>query len=85
MRESCCAAESEFEGLLEEEPAEDHEVVPVAVLGLHYLGGMDTGRGHVEGVLGLARGDVWVCEQSSQPVHCVGVDGAKADRDIRAV
>ena len=33
--ESGCAAECELKGLLEEEAAEDHEVVSVAVLGLH--------------------------------------------------
>lgn len=61
MGESCCAAESEFEGLFEQKAAEDHEVVPVAVLGLHYLGGVDAGGGHVKGVLGFAGGEIGIC------------------------
>ena len=35
VRKGCGAAEGEFEGLLEEEATEDHEVVSVAVFGLH--------------------------------------------------
>ena len=77
MRESCCAAESQFEGLFEEEAAEDHEVVPVAVLGLHYLGGIDAGGGHIEGVLGFAGGEVGICGEVSQFVHRVGVVGCE--------
>ena len=69
MGESCCAAESEFEGLLEEETAEDHEVVPVAVLGLHYLGGIDASGGHIEDVFGFAGREVGVCGQLSQRMH----------------
>ena len=69
MGESCCAAESEFEGLFEEEAAEDHEVVSVAVLGLHYLGGIDAGGGHVESVLGFAGREVGVYSEGSQYVH----------------
>lgn len=69
MGESCCAAESEFEGLFKEEAAEDHEVVTVAVLGLHYLGGIDAGSGHIEGVLRFSGGEVGVCEELSQCVH----------------
>ena len=69
MGEGCCAAESEFEGLFEQEAAEDHEVVPVAVLRLHYLGGIDAGGGHIEGVLGFAGGEVGVCGEVCQCVH----------------
>ena len=75
MGESCCAAESQFEGLFEKEAAEDHEVMPIAVLGLHYLGGIDAGGGHIEGVLGFAGGEVGICGEVSQFVHRVGVVG----------
>lgn len=85
MRESCCAAEGKFEGLFKEEATEDHEVVPVAVLGLHYLRGIYAGRGHVENVLGFTGREVRVCVKLSQRVHWRGVVEAKADRDIRAV
>lgn len=60
MREGGCAAKGEFEGLLEEEAAEDHEVVAVAVLGLHYLGGVDAGAVHVDDVVGFAGGVVGI-------------------------
>lgn len=85
MRESCCAAESEFECLFEEEAAKDHEIVPVTVLGLHYLGGMDACGGHIEDVFGFAGGEVGICWELSQRVHWVGVVGVKAHRDTRAV
>lgn len=61
MGEGGCAAEGEFEGLLEEEAAEDHEVVAVAVLGLHYLGGVDAGAVHVDDVVGFAGEVIRVC------------------------
>ena len=60
MGESRCAAESEFKSLFEKEAAEDHEIVPVAVLGLHYLGGIDARGRHIEGVLGFAGREVGV-------------------------
>ena len=69
MGESCCAAESEFKGLFEEEAAKYHEIVPVAVLGLHYLGGMDAGGGHIEHVFGFALGEIGVCRWLSQCVE----------------
>lgn len=61
MGEGCCAAEGEFEGCFEEVAAEDHEVVAVAVLGLHDLGGVEGCGGHVVGVEGFAEGVVGVC------------------------
>lgn len=54
------AAEGEFEGGFEEVAAEDHEVVAVAVLRLHDLGGGERGAGHVVGVRGFAEGIVGV-------------------------
>ncbi len=60
MGEGGGAAEGEFEGGFEEVAAEDHEVVPVAVLRLHYLGGGERGAGHVVGVWGFAEGVVGV-------------------------
>ena len=43
--------------------------MPVAVLGLHYLGGMDAGGGHIEGVLRFAAGKVGIYSEGSQYVH----------------
>ena len=85
MRESCCATEGKFEGLFKEEATEDHEVVPIAVLGLHYLGRINARGGHVEDVSGFAGGKVGVYGELSQHVHWEGLVGAKTDRDIRAV
>ena len=61
MREGCGAGEGQLKGLFEEEAAEDHEVVPVAVLGLHYLGGVNACLIHECHVLGLSDGGVRVC------------------------
>ena len=65
MGESRCAAESEFEGLFEQEAAEYHEVVSITILGLHYLSGINAGGGHIECVLGFAGGEVGVCGEAS--------------------
>jgi len=48
------------ESLLEEEAAEDHEVVTIAELGLHYRGCLETCGVHVNDVVGLAKIIVWV-------------------------
>ena len=69
MGESCCAAESEFEGLFEKEAAEDHEVVSITVLGLHYLRSIDACGRHIESVLGFAGGKVGVFREVCQCVH----------------
>lgn len=61
VRKSGCTAESEFEGGFEEVAAEDHEVVAVAVLGLHYLRGGEGCGGHVVGVGGFAEWVVGIC------------------------
>lgn len=53
-------AEGELEGRFEEVAAEDHEVVPVAILGLHDLRGGEGSSGHVVGVWGFAEGVVGV-------------------------
>jgi hypothetical protein len=47
VRKGGSAAEGEFEGLLEEEAAEDHEVVSVAVFGLHNHGRSEDCSVHV--------------------------------------
>lgn len=62
MGECGGAAEGELEGLFEEEAAEDHEVVAVAVLGLHDLGGVDAGAVHEGYVFRFSDGDVGVCK-----------------------
>lgn len=41
MGEGCRSGEGEFEGLFEQEAAEDHEVVPVPILGLHDSGSFE--------------------------------------------
>ncbi len=56
MGEGGGAAKGEFEGGFEEVAAEDHEVVAVAVLGLHDLGGGECGAGHVVGLRGVCEG-----------------------------
>ena len=60
MRESRGTAESELEGLFKEETPEDHEVVPVAVLWLHYLGGVKDGLRHVDYVFGFSSREIGV-------------------------
>ena len=60
MGEGSGAAEGEFEGGFEEVAAEDHEVVAVAVLGLHDLGGGECGAGHIVGLWGFAEGVIGV-------------------------
>ena len=55
MRHGRRARERQLESRLEQEAAEDHKVVAVAVLRLHDLHGLDLGRGHPEGGGGLAR------------------------------
>ena len=47
--------------MFEKETAEDHEVVPVAVLGLHYLSGVDYGLVHVHDVGGASGGYIGIC------------------------
>lgn len=54
MRERSRAAESELESLFEEETTKDHEIVPVAVLRLHYLRRLLSGFVHVDYVFGLS-------------------------------
>lgn len=54
--ESGRAAERELEGLFEQKPTEDHEVVAIAVLWLHYLRAVQTGFVHVDDIFGLAYG-----------------------------
>jgi hypothetical protein len=49
----CCGCESEFEGLFEEEAAKDHEVVSVAVLGLHDGRGFELGSIHEVNIVWL--------------------------------
>lgn len=61
MGECSSAAECKFESRFQQVAAEDHEVVTVAVLGLHDLGGVEGCGGHVVGVWGFAEGAVWVC------------------------
>ena len=41
MAVGTCAGEGEFESGFEEETAKDHEVVAVAILGLHNLDGLN--------------------------------------------
>ena len=60
MRERGGAAEGELEGLLEKEAAKDHEIVAVAVLGLHDLGGVDAGLVHERYVVRLSNGDIGI-------------------------
>lgn len=54
MRKCSRAAEGELESLFEQETSEDHEVVPVAVLGLHYLRRLLARLVHVDYVLGFS-------------------------------
>ena len=61
MRECGRTAKGKLEGLFQQETAEDHEVVPVAVLGLHDLGGLELGTRHVHDVWGFGLGDFWIC------------------------
>lgn len=54
--------EGELEGLLEEEAAKNHEVVAVAVLGLHDSGSAEDGGIHEMGVVGFTQlviGVIW--------------------------
>ena len=85
MGESCCAAKSQFKGLFKEKAAKYHEVVPVAVLGLHDLGGIDASGGHVEDILGFTGRKVRVCGEFSQRAHWVGGVKVSVYHDIRAV
>lgn len=62
------AAEGELKGLLQEKTTEDHEVVSVAVLRLHYLGSVDAGFVHECYVFGLADGDIRVCRDQLRQV-----------------
>lgn len=61
MREGRGAAEGELEGLFEKEATEDHEVVAVAVLGLHDHGGFEHGVAHEDVVGGPLGGVFGVC------------------------
>lgn len=61
MGEGGGGAEGELEGGFEEVAAENHEVVAVAVLRLHDLGGMQGGGRHVMGVRRFAERVVRVC------------------------
>lgn len=54
MRKSSRTTEGELESLFEQETSKDHEVVPVAVLGLHYLRRLLAGFVHVDHVLGFS-------------------------------
>jgi len=51
MRDCRGAGEGKLEGGLEEESTEDHEIVAVAVLRLHYLDGLYAGGVHPEGIV----------------------------------
>lgn len=66
MREcrSCC--EGEFEGLLEEEATEDHEVVTIAVLRLHDCGGLEARRVHKMEIVWLSYLVVGICASLSE-------------------
>lgn len=61
VREGRGAAERELERLLEQVSAEDHEVVSVAVLGLHDLRGTQRRVGHVDNMFGPLLWVCWVC------------------------
>ncbi len=62
MGECSTAAKGEFEGLFQEETTEDHEVVAIAVFGLHNLGRVGFCGVHVYNVFGFAEGvvGVWI-------------------------
>ena len=60
--EGCGATEGQLEGLLEEKATEDHEVVSVAVLRLHYLGRVHAGFVHEYYVLRLSDSVVRICK-----------------------
>lgn len=61
MAERCCSAKRKFKGCFEEVAAKDHEVVAVAVLWLHDLGGGQGGVRHVVGIGRFAEGIIGVC------------------------
>ena len=65
MGEGRGTAKSELKRRFEEEAAKDHEIVAIAVLGLHYLGGRQDGVRHWRHVEGLAKGIVGVCQGAS--------------------
>jgi hypothetical protein len=54
VRESGGCRKGKLERLLEEEATENHEVVPVAVLRLHYRSGLETRGIHVDDIVGFA-------------------------------
>lgn len=60
VREVGRAAERQLKGLLEQEAAEDHRLVAVAVLRLHDRGRLEFRRGHGVDVGGAAGGVGWV-------------------------
>lgn len=60
MRDGRCAGEGQFEGGFEQEAAEDHEVVSVAVLRLHDLHGLDRAVAHARAGFGEERGGVGI-------------------------
>jgi hypothetical protein len=54
MRKGSRRGESKFEGLLQQKTTEDHEVVTIAVLGLHDGSGAKDGGVHKMRVIRLA-------------------------------
>lgn len=65
MRERRSTTKREFEGLFKEETAEDHEVVAVAELGLHYLRGIHLCTVHVDDTLRFSSCHVGICQFGS--------------------
>jgi hypothetical protein len=54
VREGGGCRKGKLERLLEEEATENHEMVPVAVLRLHYRSGLETRSIHVDDIVGFA-------------------------------